>query len=124
MDIPEFDMRVLADIAEQEYGLSREVLVKKHGKEVLESIDFLQSNNLVRMHEHDLAPFMRPNGIDYKDPPKGNIVATSGGKIEVKRWDTKRSLSKAERWKERAFGFISGVLVSVVSAGIILLLGL
>lgn len=124
MDIPEFDMQVLADIAEQKYGLSCDVLVKTHGKEVLESIDFLQSNGLVRIHERDLAPFMIPNGIDYKDPPKGNIVATSSGKIEIKRWNTKNSLSRAERWKERIFGFMSGVLVSVISAVIVWWLGL
>ena len=124
MDIPEFDMLVLADISEQEYGLPREALIKEHGKEVLESIGFLQSNGLVRIHEQDLAPFMAPNGIDYKDPPKGNIVATSAGKIEIKRWNTKNALSKAERWKERFFGFVSGVLVSVVSAVIIWLIGL
>lgn len=124
MYIPEFDMRVLADIAEQKYGISRGALVKEHGQEVLESINFLQSNSFVRIHERDLAPFMIPNGIDCKDPPKGNIVVTSSGKIEIKRWNTKNSLSRAERWKERIFGFISGVLASVISAVIVWWLGL
>lgn len=124
MAIPEFDMRILADIASCDDGWSREELALKHGTEVLETVELLLSEGLVRIHERDLAPFMLPNGIDYRDPPKGNVVVTRAGKIELKRWSTKKSLSKAERWKERAFGFISGVLVSVVSAVIILWLGL
>lgn len=118
MNIPEFDMLVLADIADCKDGWSREELVSKHGFEILKTVDFLLENQLIKEHTHNLAPFLPP-GSDYKDPPLGNLVATDAGRIEVKRWNTVRVLSKRERWKERVFGFVSGVLVTVVG-GLIL----
>lgn len=118
MKIPEFDMMVLADIANCKDGWSREKLVAKHGFEILKTVDFLLENQLIKEHTSNLAPFMPP-GSDYTDPPIKNLVATDTGRIEVKRWNTLRVLSKRERWKERIFGFISGVLVTVAS-GLIL----
>lgn len=120
MGIPEFDMRVLADIKASESGWFWEELYQKYGAEISETIDFLIGKQLVKVHEHDLAPFLIPNGIEYKDPPKGAIVATRAGKIAVKRWKTLRTLSNRERWKERLFGFLSGILVTVIG-GLILL---
>lgn len=112
MDIPEFDMRVLADIVDSENGWHREELYQKYGPEISGTIDLLTGNGLVKVHEHDLKPFMPP-GSDYTDPPKGAIVATRAGKIEVRRWRTLHILSSHERWKERIFGFLSGVAVTV-----------
>lgn len=40
MGIPEFDMRVLADIADSETGWYREELYQKYGSEISETIDF------------------------------------------------------------------------------------
>lgn len=119
MDIPDFDMLVLVDIADCKDGWSREELVSKHGFEILKSVDFLMEHQLIKEHTSNLAPFMPP-GSDYTDPPLGNLMATDKGRIEVKRWRTVRALSNQERWKERIFGFFSGVLVSVVS-GVILM---
>lgn len=118
MAIPEFDMMVLADIADCKDGWSREELVAKHGFEILKTVDFLLENQLIKEHMHNLAPFLPP-GSDYTDPPLGNLVATDTGRIEVKRWNTLRVLSRRERWKERLYGFVSGVLVTVVG-GLIL----
>lgn len=118
MGIPEFDMRVLADVVDSENGWYREELYQKYGSEISETIDLLMEKDLVEVHAHDLKPFMPP-GSDYRDPPKGAIVATRAGKIEVRRWRTVRVLSNRERWKERIFGFLSGVLVTVVG-GLIL----
>lgn len=122
MNIPDFDMIVLSDIADCSDGWSRQELIDKHGFEISETIDFLLSNNLIKIHEHDIKPFLPPNS-EYSDPPKGNIIATKTGKIEVKRWNTKQSLAKSERWKERIWGFVSGfasgVLATVVGAWII-----
>lgn len=118
MNIPEFDMLVLADIADCKDGWSREELVSKHGFEILKTVDFLLENQLIKEHKSNLAPFFPP-GSDYTDPPVGNLVATDLGRIEVKRWKTVRILSKRERWKERISGFVSGVLVTVVG-GLIL----
>ena len=116
--IPEFDMRILADIADSASGRSKEELVQKHGFEILETVDFLLSNDLIKVHEHDIKPFLPPES-DYKDPPKGNLIVTQTGKIELKRWLVKASLTKRERWKERLYGFISGMIVSVLSGLII-----
>lgn len=118
MQIPEFDMMVLADIADCKNGWSREELVAKHGFEILKTVDFLLENRLIKEHASNLAPFL-PLESDYTDPPMGNLVATDTGRIEVKRWNTVHLLSQRERWKERIFGFISGVLATVVS-GLIL----
>ena len=118
MNIPDFDMLVLLDIAECRDGWSRQELIDKHGFEISETIDFLLSNSLIEIHERDVKPFLPP-GSDYIDPPKGNIIATKTGKIEVKRWKAKQSIIKSVRWKERIFGFVSGVLVTVIG-GIIL----
>ena len=118
MNIPDFDMLVLLDIAECRDGWSRQELIDKHGFEISETIDFLLSNSLIEIHERDVKPFL-PSGSDYIDPPKGNIIATKTGKIEVKRWKAKQSIIKSVRWKERIFGFVSGVLVTVIG-GIIL----
>ena len=116
--IPEFDMRILADIADCASGWSKEELVQKHGFEILETVDFLLSNDLIKVHEHDIKPFLPPES-DYKDPPKGNLIVTQTGKIELKRWLVKASLTKRERWKERLYGFISGMIVSVLRGLII-----
>lgn len=118
MGIPEFDMRILADVVNSENGWYREELYQKYGSEISETIDLLTEKGLIAVHTHDLKPFMPP-GSDYRDPPKGAFVATRAGKIEVRRWRTVRILSNRERWKERIFGFLSGVLVTVV-AGLIL----
>ncbi len=118
MTVPEFDMMVLADIADCKDGWSREDLVSKHGFEILKTVDFLLENQLIKEHKSNLAPFL-PSGSDYTDPPMNNLVATDWGRIEVKRWNTLRILSKRERWKERIFGFVSGVLVTIVG-GLIL----
>ena len=112
MSIPEFDMRVLADIVDSETGWYREELCQKYGPEISETIDLLTEKGLVEVHERDLKPFL-PAGSDYKDPPKGAVVATRAGRIEVRRWRTLRILSSRERWKERIFGFLSGVAVTV-----------
>lgn len=118
MTVPEFDMMVLADIVDSKDGRSREELVAKHGFEILKTVDFLLENQLIKEHTHNLAPFLTP-WSDYTDPPLGNLVATDTGRIEVKRWNTLRVLSRRERWKERLYGFVSGVLVTVLS-GLIL----
>lgn len=118
MNMPEFDMMVLADIAGCRCGRSREELAAKHGFEILKTVDFLLENQLIKEHTQNLLPFL-PAGSDYTDPPIGNLVATDTGRIEVKRWNTVRVLSKRERWKERLYGFVSGVLVAVLS-GLIL----
>ena len=119
MNIPELDMMVLADIVDCKDGWSREKLVAKHGFEILESVNFLQENQLIKEHTSNLAPFL-PAGSDYTDPPLGNLVATNAGRIEVKRWRVKNALTKKERWKERILGFVFGVLTSVLSAIILL----
>lgn len=103
MAIPEFDMMVLADIADCKDGWSREELVAKHGFEILKTVDFLLENQLIKEHASNLAPFLPP-GSDYTDPPIGNLVATDIGLIEVKRWKAKMSLTAKERWKERFTG--------------------
>mgnify|MGYP000678824138 CR=1 FL=1 len=119
MQIPEFDMMVLADISDCKDGWSREELVAKHGFEILKTLDFLLENQLIKEHKSNLAPFL-PSDSDYIDPPLGNLVVTDAGRIEVKRWRTLQTLSNQDRWKERIFGFVSGVLVTVVG-GLILL---
>ena len=119
MNIPELDMMVLADIVDCKDGWSRKELVAKHGFEILESVNFLQENQLIKEHTSNLAPFF-PAGSDYTDPPLGNLVATNAGRIEVKRWRVKNALTKKERWKERILGFVFGVLTSVLSAIILL----
>ena len=119
MNIPELDMMVLADIVDCKDGWSRKELVAKHGFEILESVNFLQENQLIKEHTSNLAPFL-PVGSDYTDPPLGNLVATNAGRIEVKRWRVKNALTKKERWKERILGFVFGVLTSVLSAIILL----
>ena len=103
MGIPEFDMRILSDIVDSENGWFREELYQKYGPEISETIDFLTEKDLIKVHEHDLKPFMPP-GADYQDPPKGAIVATRAGKIEVRRWKEKNSLSARQKWKERIYG--------------------
>lgn len=103
MNMPEFDMMVLADIAGCRCGRSREELAAKHGFEILKTLDFLLENQLIKEHKSNLAPFMPP-GSDYTDPPIGNLVATDIGLIEVKRWKAKMSLTAKERWKERFTG--------------------
>ena len=118
MTVPEFDMMILTDIADCKDGWSREELVAKHGFEILKTVDFLLENQLIKEHTSNLAPFLPP-GADYTDPPLGNLVATDTGRIEVKRWRVKVALTKKERWKERIFGFVSGVLATVAS-GLIL----
>ena len=118
MSIPEFDMRVLSEIVDSEDGYFREELYQKYGSEISETIDLLTEMGLIEVHTHNLKPFL-PTSSDYKDPPKGAIVATRAGKIEVRRWRTMHVLSNRERWKERIFGFLSGVLVTVVG-GLIL----
>lgn len=118
MTVPQFDMMVLADISDCKDGWSREELITKHGFEILKTVDFLMENHLIKEHTANLAPFLPP-GSDYTDPPLGNLVATDTGRIEVKRWKTMRVLSNRERWKERIYGFLSGILVTVVG-GIIL----
>lgn len=118
MNIPEFDMRVLRGVAECDQGWSRYELIEKYGPEALSVIDFLMENNLAKEYDHSLKPFV-PDGVDYAEPPIGNIVATRQGALEVKRWSTSKSLSNRERWKERIFGFISGVAVTVIG-GLIL----
>lgn len=110
MNMPEFDMMVLADIAGCRCGRSREELAEKHGFEILKTVDFLMENQLIKEHTHNLAPFLPP-GSDYTDPPLGNLVATDTGRIEVKRWRAKTALTKKERWKERIFGFASALLL-------------
>lgn len=110
INIPEFDMMVLADIVDCKSGWSREELVAKHGSEILKTVDFLLENQLIKEHSHNLAPFLPP-GSDYTDPPLGNLTATDTGRIEVKRWRAKTSLTAKERWKERLIG--AGVTVLV-----------
>lgn len=112
MTVPEFDIIILADIADCKDGWSREELVAKHGFEILKIVDFLLENQLIKEHKSNLAPFLPP-GSDYTDPPLGNLVATDMGRIEIKRWRAKTVLAKKERWKERIYGFLSGVFVTV-----------
>lgn len=111
--IPEFDMRVLADIVDSENGWYREELYQKYGPEISETIALLIEKNLVTVHEHDLKPFMPP-GNGYKDPPKGSIVATQSGKIEIKRWKEKSILNSKQKWKERIYGALFTLLIWVV----------
>nr|WP_302665754.1 hypothetical protein [uncultured Agathobaculum sp.] len=118
MLIPEFDLSVLSEIASDHFGRSFGALEQRFGKESRESVKFLMENGLVKIHERNIKPFM-PSGSDYVDPPVGNIIATDLGKVEIKRWNTKCALSQKERWKERVFGFISGVLTTVISGLII-----
>lgn len=113
MNVPEFDMLVLADIADCKDGWSREELVSKHGFEILKTVDFLLENQLIKEHKSNLAPFFPP-GSNYTDPPIDNLVATDFGRIEVKRWRAKTALTVRERWKERIFGFLSALLLWVV----------
>lgn len=103
MSIPEFDISVLSEISSDALGRSMTDLEHEFGKEVRSSIKFLIENDLAKIHERDIRPFMPPT-TDYRDPPKGNIVATDLGRLEVKRWNTKKLLSKKERWKERFIG--------------------
>lgn len=121
MDIPEFDMRVLSNITNCKHGWLREELYQQYGSEISETIDFLLEQGMIKIHEQDLKPFLPPDA-EYEDPPKGSIIATRAGKIEVKRWNTLRSLSTKERWKERIYGFVSGFLITVLSALILSLL--
>lgn len=109
MKIQEFDMMVLSDIADRKTGWSREELVSKHGFEILDTVDFLLENQLIK-EASNLAPFLPP-GTDYTPPPKGNLVATNAGRIEVKRWKVKTALARKERWKERIFGFAFAMLL-------------
>lgn len=113
MGIPEFDMRVLADVVDSENGWYREELYQKYGSEISETIDLLTGNGLIKIHEHDLKPFL-PDGTDYKDPPKGAIVATRAGKIEARRWQEKNSLSARQKWKERIYGALFTLAVWVI----------
>lgn len=113
MGIPEFDMRVLADVVDSENGWYREELYQKYGPEISETIDLLIEKGLVEVHAHDLKPFMPP-GSDYRDPPKGAIVATRAGKIEVRRWQEKNSLSARQKWKERIYGALFTLAVWVI----------
>lgn len=103
MDVPEFDMQVLQFIASSKYGVPQSDLVSKFGDEVSATLQFLLDNNLARVHFMDLKPFMPPcNG--YYDPPKGNVLATDLGKVEVKRKKTRDYLPTRQKWKERAIG--------------------
>lgn len=112
--LPEYDTRILFRISRRKQGLSREELVKAFGYEALDSLELLQQEGLVKVHQRDLQPFMR-GGTGYKDPPLGNILVTQEGRLLLKRWTTKQMLTNRERWKERVFGFLSGVAISVVS---------
>lgn len=118
MEIAEFDMKILKAIAKPRFGKSKNELVRLFGAEALTAINALLSSQLVEIHERDLKPFMK-SGTDYTDPPIGNILATDIGKLEVKRWKTKRMLTVREKWIERALGFFSGVAVTVLG-GLIL----
>lgn len=119
--IPEFDMRVLSDVVDSENGWFREDLYQKYGSEISETIDLLTKQGLIEVHTHDLKPFLPPDA-DYKDPPKGAIVATRVGKIEVRRWRTSHVLTNRERWKERIFGagftFLVWVLQELIKRSI------
>ena len=113
MGIPEFDMRVLSAIVDSVDGWFRDELYQKYGPDISETIDLLTENGLVKVHEHDLKPFMPP-GTDYMDPPKGAIVATRAGKIEVRRWKEKNSLSARQKWKERIYGALFTLTVWII----------
>lgn len=110
MGIPEFDMRVLADITSHNLGYSPLELTDKYGFEISETIDFLLANSLIKVHEKNLKPFM-PSNSDYQDPPIGNIISTRSGKIEVKRWQTNHYLTRKERWKERGIGALVTLVI-------------
>lgn len=60
----------------------------------------------------------------YKDPPIGNIIATRLGKTEVKRWKTELSLTFKERWKERIWEFITGVITASILWLLVVLTGM
>lgn len=112
--IPEFDMRVLTDIVDSESGWLREELYQKYGAEISETLDLLLEKKMVKIHERDLAPFLIPNGIDYKDPPKGSVIPTKAGKIEVRRWKEQHALSLKQKWKERIYGALFTLAIWVI----------
>lgn len=118
MEIAEFDMRILKTVAKIKSGKSKNELVDLFGSEALTAINALLGDQLVQIHERSIKPFMRDT-TNYVDPPVGNVLATDLGKLEVKRWKTKRMLTSRERWIERALGFFSGVAVTVLG-GLIL----
>lgn len=118
MEIAEFDMEILKTIAKSKSGKSKSELIDLFGTEVLTAFDSLADNQLVKIHERSLKPFTR-DAADYVDPPIGNVLATDLGKLEVKRWKTRRMLTVRERWIERAFGFLSGVVITVLSGFIL-----
>lgn len=113
MEIPRFDMQVLCEISDSNMGLSLQELTEKFGFEVRETLDFLLKNATIKIHERDIKPFMSENS-NYQDPPIGNFIATSLGKLEVKRWKTKQLLTTKERWKERIVAFISGAILATL----------
>ncbi|PWL41411.1 MAG: hypothetical protein DBY45_10380 [Clostridiales bacterium] len=117
MNIPEYDFKILCYIAEHEYGLSREEIYNRFGRESWPAIEFLISSELIGIHQQNLRPFLR-KGSDYKDPPIGNIVATYQGKIEIKRHQTSNSLSNSDKWKERIWGIIAGLILAAIAWGL------
>ena len=44
-----------------------------------------------------------------------DMFVTQLGKLEVKRWSTKNLLTTKEKWKERLWGFLSGVLLAILT---------
>lgn len=108
--LPEYDTRILFRISRRKQGLSREELVKAFGYEALDSLELLQQEGLVKVHQRDLRPFMR-GGTDYKDPPLGNILVTQEGRLLLKRQGVTRLTVSLEHWEERYTAFFCGVAV-------------
>lgn len=114
MIIHEFDMLVLSYISRHKYGCSIEELSDKFGSEVPMVTEELTKNQLIRVYDNSLKPFMR-NPENTIEPEIGSILTTQLGKLEVKRWSTKNLLTTKEKWKERLWGFLSGVLLAILT---------
>lgn len=66
--LPEYDTRILFRISRRKQGLSREELVKAFGYEALDSLELLQQEGLVKVHQRDLQPFMRGERVTRTRP--------------------------------------------------------
>lgn len=111
MIIHEFDMLVLSYISRHKYGCSIKELTDKFGSEVHMITEELTKNQLIRVYDRSLKPFMC-NSKNTIEPEIGSILATQLGNLEVKRWTTKKLLTTKEKWKERFWGFLSGLVLA------------
>ena len=117
MNLSPYDIKVLSYIKGRKDGRSLNDLKSKFGEDVAEIVKLMTAEQFIKIHEHNLAPFLLDPA--YHDPPKGNYLIEGKGSLEVKRFRYSALLSRKERWKERLWGFFSGVAVSFLG-GLIL----